>query len=205
MNFEHTEDRRMLSDMLRRFVAEQYDIATRHRNAGAERGHSPEFWRRYAELGAIGALFAERDGGGRRRFRHRRGVRGAGARPGGRALPGRAHGGQRHRPGRHAGAARIAGRPDRRRAGRGAGLRRAGCRLRTVARLDPRRARRRGLAAARTGRGQRRRARRPVPGVGAHVRRRRRGRRHQPVPGRGQRAGPERPWLRAGRRRPRPS
>lgn len=63
MNFEHTEDRRMLSDMLRRFVAEQYDIATRHRNAGAERGHSPEFWRRYAELGAIGALFAERDGG----------------------------------------------------------------------------------------------------------------------------------------------
>ena len=38
-------------------------IATRHRNAGAERGHSPEFWRRYAELGAIGALFAERDGG----------------------------------------------------------------------------------------------------------------------------------------------
>ena len=37
MNFEHTEDRRMLSDMLRRFVAEQYDIATRHRNAGAER------------------------------------------------------------------------------------------------------------------------------------------------------------------------
>ena len=77
MNFEHTEDRRMLSDMLRRFVAEQYDIATRHRNAGAERGHSPEFWRRYAELGAIGALFAERDGGWRRRFRHRRGVRGA--------------------------------------------------------------------------------------------------------------------------------
>ena len=35
MNFEHTEDRRMLSDMLRRFVAEQYDIATRHANAGA--------------------------------------------------------------------------------------------------------------------------------------------------------------------------
>ena len=78
MNFEHTEDRRMLSDMLRRFVAEQYDIATRHRNAGAERGHSPEFWRRYAELGAIGALFAERDGGRRRRFRHRRGVRALG-------------------------------------------------------------------------------------------------------------------------------
>lgn len=63
MNFEHTEDRRMLSDMLRRFVAEQYDFATRDRHARSERGYSIELWRRYAELGAIGALFAEADGG----------------------------------------------------------------------------------------------------------------------------------------------
>ena len=63
MNFEHTEDRRMLSDMLRRFVAEQYDFATRMRHAQSPQGYSAEFWRRYAELGAIGALFAEADGG----------------------------------------------------------------------------------------------------------------------------------------------
>ena len=63
MNFEHTEDRRMLSDMLRRFVAEQYDFATRERNARLPQGYSPDFWRRYAELGAIGALFAEEHGG----------------------------------------------------------------------------------------------------------------------------------------------
>lgn len=63
MNFEHTEDRRMLSDMLRRFVAEQYDFATRMRHAESPHGYSPEFWRRYAELGAIGALFTEADGG----------------------------------------------------------------------------------------------------------------------------------------------
>ena len=63
MNFEHTEDRRMLSDMLRRFVAEQYDFPTRMRHAQSPQGYSPEFWRRYAELGAIGALFAEADGG----------------------------------------------------------------------------------------------------------------------------------------------
>ncbi|WP_333904713.1 acyl-CoA dehydrogenase family protein, partial [Achromobacter insolitus] len=63
MNFEHTEDRRMLSDMLRRFVAEQSDFATRDRNARSPRGYSLELWRRYAELGAIGALFAEADGG----------------------------------------------------------------------------------------------------------------------------------------------
>lgn len=63
MNFEHTEDRRMLSDMLRRFVAEQYDFATRMRHAESPQGYSPEFWQRYAELGAIGALFTEADGG----------------------------------------------------------------------------------------------------------------------------------------------
>ncbi|AVJ28454.1 acyl-CoA dehydrogenase family protein [Achromobacter spanius] len=63
MNFEHTEDRRMLSDMLRRFVAEQYDFATRMRHAESPQGYSREFWQRYAELGAIGALFAEADGG----------------------------------------------------------------------------------------------------------------------------------------------
>lgn len=63
MNFEHTEDRRMLSDMLRRFVTEQYDFATRERNAQSSEGYSVQFWRRYAELGAIGALFTEADGG----------------------------------------------------------------------------------------------------------------------------------------------
>ena len=63
MNFEHTEDRRMLADMLRRFVAEQYDFATRERHAKMAQGYNPEFWRRYAELGAIGVLFAEEHGG----------------------------------------------------------------------------------------------------------------------------------------------
>ncbi|MBO1110583.1 acyl-CoA dehydrogenase family protein [Bordetella petrii] len=63
MNFDHTEDRRMLSDMLKRFVAEQYGFAVRDRVAGSPEGYSAEFWQRYAELGAIGALFDEADGG----------------------------------------------------------------------------------------------------------------------------------------------
>jgi len=63
MNFDHTEDRRMLSDMLKRFVAEQYAFAVRDRIARSPEGYSAEFWQRYAELGAIGALFAEADGG----------------------------------------------------------------------------------------------------------------------------------------------
>src|SRR5690606_20533881 len=63
MNFNHTEDRRMLSDMLKRFVAEQYSFAVRDEIARSPEGYSTEFWQRYAELGAIGALFAEADGG----------------------------------------------------------------------------------------------------------------------------------------------
>ncbi|SSW67433.1 acyl-CoA dehydrogenase family protein [Achromobacter agilis] len=63
MNFDHTEDRRMLSDMLKRFGAEQYGFAVRDRIARSPEGYSAEFWQRYAELGAIAALFGEADGG----------------------------------------------------------------------------------------------------------------------------------------------
>ena len=37
MNFQHTEDRRMLADTLNRFVAEQYGFETRDRIAGKAR------------------------------------------------------------------------------------------------------------------------------------------------------------------------
>ena len=63
MNFTHTEDRRMLSDMLRRFVAEQYPFNIRDQIAYSADGYSPELWQRYAELGTISALFQEADGG----------------------------------------------------------------------------------------------------------------------------------------------
>ncbi len=63
MNFQHTDDRRMLADSLNRFVSEQYAFATRDRIASSPEGCSPELWRQFAELGAIGALFSEDDGG----------------------------------------------------------------------------------------------------------------------------------------------
>jgi len=63
MNFEHTEDRRMLADSLNRFVAEQYGIEFRNHNAYGEQGYAPERWQQFAELGAIGALFPEEVGG----------------------------------------------------------------------------------------------------------------------------------------------
>ena len=63
MNFQHTDDRRMLADSLNRFVAEQYVFETRDRIAKSPEGYSPDLWRRFAELGVIGALFGEDDGG----------------------------------------------------------------------------------------------------------------------------------------------
>ncbi|PZU34839.1 MAG: pimeloyl-CoA dehydrogenase small subunit, partial [Acidovorax sp.] len=63
MNFAHTEDRRMLADTLGRFVSEQYAIEARNRIAYGDEGHSPQLYAQLAELGAIGALFPESEGG----------------------------------------------------------------------------------------------------------------------------------------------
>jgi alkylation response protein AidB-like acyl-CoA dehydrogenase len=63
MNFEHTEDRRMLADSLARFITEQYGFERRDKIARSAHGHSPEMWRQFAELGVIGALFDEAHGG----------------------------------------------------------------------------------------------------------------------------------------------
>jgi alkylation response protein AidB-like acyl-CoA dehydrogenase len=63
MNFEHNDDRRMLADSLNRFVTEQYGFAHRDRIAHGDAGMCPQMWRRFAELGVIGALFSEADGG----------------------------------------------------------------------------------------------------------------------------------------------
>ena len=63
MNFVHTEDRRMLADTLNRYVAEQYGIEERHKITRSAEGYSKAQWQQFAELGAIGALFSEADGG----------------------------------------------------------------------------------------------------------------------------------------------
>ncbi|HYP71138.1 MAG TPA: acyl-CoA dehydrogenase family protein, partial [Variovorax sp.] len=63
MNFEHTEDRRMLADSLDRFIAEQYSFAERDRIARSAEGFSRDRWSQLAEIGAVGALFPEEVGG----------------------------------------------------------------------------------------------------------------------------------------------
>ncbi|MDY7577095.1 acyl-CoA dehydrogenase [Herbaspirillum sp. RTI4] len=63
MNFEHTEERRMLADSLNRFIAEQYDFDTRDGIVKSPQGFSASLWQQFAELGVLGALFRESDGG----------------------------------------------------------------------------------------------------------------------------------------------
>ncbi len=63
MNFDLTEERQMLSDTLRRYLSDKYDTAARNAILDSEQGYSSEIWTELAELGIIGALFSEEDGG----------------------------------------------------------------------------------------------------------------------------------------------
>ncbi|MEX3008890.1 acyl-CoA dehydrogenase family protein [Hoeflea sp. TYP-13] len=63
MDFNHTEDRTMLKDMVARFIADNYPLEERNRAAESTEGFSRDLWAQFAELGLIGALFSEEDGG----------------------------------------------------------------------------------------------------------------------------------------------
>jgi len=63
MDFNHTEDRRMLQDTLARYVREQYSHDVRMETAESERGYSSEHYNALCELGIAGALLPESVGG----------------------------------------------------------------------------------------------------------------------------------------------
>ena len=63
MDFNLTEDRRMLSDTLTRYLAEQYQIEHRNSVAYESPFHDPSKWTEMAELGIFSALANEADGG----------------------------------------------------------------------------------------------------------------------------------------------
>ncbi|WP_372658961.1 acyl-CoA dehydrogenase [Hydrogenophaga sp.] len=63
MDFQHTEDRRMLADSLDRYLREQYAFETRQAIAASPEGHSRSTWNGLLELGALAALFTEAQGG----------------------------------------------------------------------------------------------------------------------------------------------
>lgn len=63
MNFEHTEDRRMIAESLGRYLRDQYAFPERDRIARSPLGYSQSHWRQMADMGIVGALFSEADGG----------------------------------------------------------------------------------------------------------------------------------------------
>ncbi|MEY8839409.1 acyl-CoA dehydrogenase family protein [Cribrihabitans sp. XS_ASV171] len=63
MDFNLTEERQMLQDSLRRFLTDRYDTNVRNEILESDRGMSARIWGELAELGVIGALFTEEQGG----------------------------------------------------------------------------------------------------------------------------------------------
>src|SRR5437763_6917351 len=63
MDFELSDEQRLLRESLERLLADRYDFAARQRHAREPGGFSEELWRQYAELGLLALPFAEGDGG----------------------------------------------------------------------------------------------------------------------------------------------
>mgnify|MGYP003122880225 CR=1 FL=1 len=63
MDFNLTDDQRMLDETLRRYLAQSCDISRRNAEAYGPEGMSPARWAELAELGVIGALLTEAEGG----------------------------------------------------------------------------------------------------------------------------------------------
>ncbi|MBO9376187.1 pimeloyl-CoA dehydrogenase small subunit [Sphingomonas histidinilytica] len=63
MDFELTDEQKMLSETVTRFVAETYDFSKREHALRSADGWSREAWAALAEMGLLGLPFAEEDGG----------------------------------------------------------------------------------------------------------------------------------------------
>jgi pimeloyl-CoA dehydrogenase small subunit len=63
MDFEFTEEQRLLKETVDRFTAAEYDFEQRNQYAKERGGWSPAVWRRFAELGLLGLPFSESHGG----------------------------------------------------------------------------------------------------------------------------------------------
>lgn len=63
MNFEFSDEQRLLRDSIERLLADRYGAEDRRRFIAADGGFSPAIWQDYADLGLLALPFAEEDGG----------------------------------------------------------------------------------------------------------------------------------------------
>ena len=63
MDFDFTDEQRLLDETVRRLVKDEYDIQKRKGYIAAPEGFSRRLWQRYAEIGLLGLPFAESEGG----------------------------------------------------------------------------------------------------------------------------------------------
>jgi pimeloyl-CoA dehydrogenase small subunit len=63
MDFDLTEEQRLLKDSIGSLLADAYDFEKRKTYAALPGGYSPDIWAKFAELGLLGLPFAEADGG----------------------------------------------------------------------------------------------------------------------------------------------
>ena len=63
MNFELSEEQKMIQQSVERFVQENYDLTNRIKISSEDPGYSKDYWSSMAELGWLGLAFDEQDGG----------------------------------------------------------------------------------------------------------------------------------------------
>ena len=63
MNFELSEEQKMIQQSVERFVQENYDLPNRMKISSEDPGFSIDYWSSMAELGWLGLAFNEEDGG----------------------------------------------------------------------------------------------------------------------------------------------
>jgi pimeloyl-CoA dehydrogenase small subunit len=63
MDFEFSDEQRLLKDSVERLITDRYDFESRKKYMAGGQGWSADVWAQYAELGLLGLPFAEEHGG----------------------------------------------------------------------------------------------------------------------------------------------
>jgi alkylation response protein AidB-like acyl-CoA dehydrogenase len=63
MDFELSDEQRLLKDNVARLMKERYGFEARKAYQTTPKGFSEDLWRDYAQMGLLGAPFSESDGG----------------------------------------------------------------------------------------------------------------------------------------------